>query len=313
MDYSWALAAYDDTTLIMVPPFISSPSGERSDEFKVLSVHPAPNTPFNPNTSDYYSSDIYIRNLTASTRYTVSVVSTLGGNGSYATPCKTAPSDPLESEVVQFVACTAPPQPNVTWESYETSVTVTLHTPSYLFDDWKLEIFSFFNGTFREISLNSSQSAYTFDGLTYGVNYEIYVWLQIGGDVGLTDCGPVGAVFSRGSLLDVSAGCNSQPVVLHQIEAKSRWTISINFISFYYYSWESLVIVSSSSSLTNPIMNKTLDLHLSGPTEIDGLYPGTQYYLHFIQLVQFCPSGDRKFNDTTSACTIPDYINSSVT
>ena len=106
MDYSWALAAYDDTTLIMVPPFISSPSGERSDEFKVLSVHPAPNTPFNPNTSDYYSSDIYIRNLTASTRYTVSVVSTLGGNGSYATPCKTAPSDPLESEVVQFVACT---------------------------------------------------------------------------------------------------------------------------------------------------------------------------------------------------------------
>ena len=51
---------------------------------------------------------------------------------------------------VKHLGCIlAPPQPNVTWESYETSVTVTLHTPSYLFDDWKLEIFSFFNGTFR--------------------------------------------------------------------------------------------------------------------------------------------------------------------
>ena len=105
MDDNYALHDYDGTTLRIYQLYIRSPAGERRDNLKVVSVHPAPNTPFNPITSsDNY---IYIQNLTASTRYTVSVVSTLGGNRSDVTSCKTAVSDPLESQVVQAVACTS--------------------------------------------------------------------------------------------------------------------------------------------------------------------------------------------------------------
>ena len=104
MDSPVALNYYGDTALCIYQPTIPSPAGEIRDKLKVVSVHPAPNTPFNPITSsDNY---IYIQNLKAGTRYTVSVVSTLGGHGSDATSCKTALSDPLESQVVQAVACT---------------------------------------------------------------------------------------------------------------------------------------------------------------------------------------------------------------
>ena len=101
MDHGWALHYFDDTTLAIFSSYVLSPGSGRPDKFKVVSVHPAPNTPFSTITADD-SSDIYIRNLTASTRYTVSVVYTMGD----ATPCKTALSGPLESEVVQAVACT---------------------------------------------------------------------------------------------------------------------------------------------------------------------------------------------------------------
>ena len=91
--------------------------------------------------------------------------------------------------------------------------------------------------------------------------------------------------------------------VSHQIEAKSSWTISLNYISWLDYSFGNFIIVSSSSSLTSPIMSEPLYYYHDLPIEIDGLYPGTEYYLHFTRLSQFCPGGLQLFNYTTSACT----------
>ena len=95
-----------------------------------------------------------------------------------------------------------------------------------------------------------------------------------------------------------------QPNVSHQIEAKNSWTISLNFINWLgRNNYDNFLIVSSSSSLTSPIMNERLYNYNDLPIEIDSLYPGTEYYLHFTRLSQHCPGGEQPFNYTTSACT----------
>ena len=97
----------------------------------------------------------------------------------------------------------------MTWESNATSITFTLHTPPHQFDQWRLWIFGYLYGV-SNYYLNSYQSTYTFDGLTYGVSYEIEVALSIGVD-GFTDCGPKGITAnSYSSSIYASTGCNSE-------------------------------------------------------------------------------------------------------
>ena len=109
--------------------------------------------------------------------------------------------------VIDLGSVLEPPQLNVTWESNATSITLTLHTPPHQFDQWRLRIYGYLYGGFDSY-LNSSQSTYTIDGLTYGVTFDIQVALYIGVD-GFTDCGPMGTADSY-SYIYASTGCNSK-------------------------------------------------------------------------------------------------------
>ena len=82
---------------------VSSPSGEIFDGIIVSSVFPEPLTSYTTVSDSHY---LTTQNLDRGVRYTISIRAILGGNYSGSTDCRTAPTEPLKSEEVQFVGCT---------------------------------------------------------------------------------------------------------------------------------------------------------------------------------------------------------------
>ena len=83
--------------------YVSAPSGEIFDDIIVSSVFPEPLTSYTTDSNSVY---LTTRNLDRGARYTISIRAILGGNYSGSTDCRTAPTEPLKSEEVQFVGCT---------------------------------------------------------------------------------------------------------------------------------------------------------------------------------------------------------------